>query len=310
LLRNLTRKIIQGLAMLLIVSAITFALLSAAGGDAFSGLRDNPQVSDKTIEHLRSVYGLDQPWPVRYGNWLTGVLRGDLGESISFRVSVAGLIRVRFLNTLLLAAAALFIAIFISLLLSILSVRYRNKALEASVEALILLTSSTPRIVLALLALALSVRFSGLGVSSQTGSLSSILLASIVLAAPLISLFLAQAHDGLIEAMNEDFVQYARAKGLSEWALIRRHALRAALNPFLTIFGFSLGGLLGGSVIVEAVLGWPGIGALTIAAVRSRDVPVVMGVVLVASLAVWLGNTGAELLQMLNDKRISLTEKH
>lgn len=309
LLRILLRKVIQGFAMLLVVSAISFALLSAAGGDAFSSLRDNPQISDKTIEHLRKVYGLDQPWPVRYGKWLTGAVRGDLGESIFFRVSVAGLVWTRVLNTLLLAAIALFIAVSISLMLSILCVRYRNKTLDSFIEALILLTSSTPRIVLALLALALTVRFSGLAANSQSGSFPSILLASIVLAAPLISLFLAQAHQELTQAMNEDFVLYARAKGLSEWAVIRRHALRAALNPFLTLFGLSLGGLLGGSVIVETVLGWPGIGSLVVTAVRNRDVPVVMGVVLVASLAVWFGNTAAEFLQMLNDKRISVTGK-
>ena len=295
--------------MLLVVSAITFVLLSAAGGDAFSGLRDNPQVSDRTIEHLRSVYGLDQPWPVRYGKWLEGSLRGDLGESIFFRVSVAGLVWTRFLNTLLLAATALLIAVFISLLLGIFSVRYRNKTLDGFIEGLILLTSSTPRIVLALLALALTVRFSGLAANSQTTSFTSILLASIVLALPLVSLFLAQAREGLVQAMNEDFVQYARAKGLAEWVVIRRHALRAALNPFLTLFGLSLGGLLGGSVIVETVLGWPGIGALIVTAVRNRDVPVVMGVVLVASAAVWFGNTAAEFLQMLNDRRISVSEK-
>jgi ABC-type dipeptide/oligopeptide/nickel transport system permease component len=104
--------------------------------------------------------------------------------------------------------------------------------------------------------------------------------------------------------MKEDFVLLARAKGLSEWTVITRHALRAALNPFLTIAGLSLGGLLGGSVIVETVLGWPGIGALMVSAVRGRDVPLVMGVVLIASVAVWFGNTAAEILQVVNDKRL------
>jgi peptide/nickel transport system permease protein len=292
-------KLGQGVVMLLAVSAISFALLSAAGGDAFSGLRDNPQVSDRTIEHLRKVYGLDQPWPVRYGRWLAGAASGDLGESIFFRVPVAGLVWTRFLSTLLLAGAALFIAVSFSLLIGIVSVRYRSKTLDAFVEGLILLTSSTPRIVLALLGLALTVRFAGVAAGP-----SSLLLAAVVLAAPLVSLFLAQAHTGLIEAMNEDFVHYARAKGLSEWALLGRHAIRAALNPFLTLFGLSLGGLLGGSVIVETVLGWPGIGSLVVTAVRGRDIPVVMGVVLIASFAVWFGNTAAEFLQMVNDKRI------
>lgn len=296
--------------MLLAVSALTFALLSTAGGDAFSALRDNPQVSDQTIEHLRAVYGLDQPLPVRYGRWLSGAARGDLGESISFRVPVATLIWNRFLSTLLLGVAALFIAVSLSLLLAILSARYRSKALEAFIEFLILFTSSTPRIVLALVALALTVRVSGSAFAPGAGSVFTALAAALTLAIPLIALFLAQAREGLADAMKTDFVRYARAKGLSEWAVILRHAVRPALNPFLTLFGLSLGALLGGSVIVETVLGWPGIGSLIVAAVKSRDIPVVMGVVLLTSFAVWLGNTIAEILQYLNDRRIGLAENN
>ncbi len=288
------------------VSAITFALLSAAGGDAFSALRDNPQVSERTIEHLRSVYGLDQPLPTRYGKWLSGAVRGDLGESISFRVPVAGLIWSRFTATLLLGSIALLLALTLSLSLAILSVRYPSKALNAFVELLILLASSTPRIVLALIALALMVRLSGSTSNEAVGSVMLTFLASITLAIPLAALFLAQAREGLSKAMNEDFVRYARAKGLSEWAVVLRHAVRPALNPFLTLFGLSLGALVGGSVIVEAVLGWPGIGSLIVAAVKNRDIPVVMGVVLLTSSAVWFGNAVAELLQYLNDRRIGL----
>lgn len=289
--------------MLLVVSGLTFALLSAAGGDAFSALRENPQISAKTIEHLRNVYGLDQPWPVGYAKWLGGAVTGDLGESISFRVPVGGLIWNRLLSTALLGAFALFIAIVVSVLLCLLAVRFPNKALDAFIEFLILITSSTPRIVLALLALLLTVYFSGGVGGSETGPLK-IILASLALAVPLTAIFLAQTREALGQAMKEDFVQYARAKGLSEWAIITRHALRAAINPFLTLFGLSLGALLGGSVIVETVLGWPGIGALTVNAVRNRDIPVVMAVVLITSSAVWFGNALAELLQQLNDKRI------
>lgn len=108
--------------------------------------------------------------------------------------------------------------------------------------------------------------------------------------------------------MNEDFVRYARAKGLSEWSVIIKHALRGAANPFLTLFGLSLGALLGGSVVVETVLGWPGIGSLIVGAIKTRDIPVVMGVVIVASAAVWFGNTLAEFLQLANDPRMRDTE--
>lgn len=288
--------------MLLAVSAITFVLLSKAGGDAFSNLRDNPQISEASIERLRAVYGLDKPLTVRYGNWVTAAVQGNLGESLQFRIPVAALVWRRFLNTLLLAGIALLIAVSISAALSILSVRLRNGKLSAFIEFLILITASTPRIVLALFALALTVRFSSLAL--QTGSFLSVLLAAVVLSVPLISLFLAQTHESLSDAMNEDFIKLARAKGLSESAVIIRHASRAAIGPLLTLFGLSLGTLLAGSVIVETVLGWPGIGSLMVSAVRSRDLPVVMGVVLTASSAVWFGNALAEILQMANDKRL------
>ena len=104
--------------------------------------------------------------------------------------------------------------------------------------------------------------------------------------------------------MREDFIKLARAKGLSESAVILHHAVRPALNPLLTIAGLSLGGVLGGSVIVESVLGRQGLGTLMVSAVRARDLPLVMGIVLFTSTAVWLGNALGELLQAVNDKRI------
>ncbi len=304
MLKLAVKKIIQGLLMILIVSILTFALLSAAGGDAFSSLRDNPQISEETIENLRRVYGLERPIVVRYGGWLAGVLRGDLGESFHFHTPVATLIWPRFLNTLLIGSVALLMACGTAIVLSTLSARLRSRTLDGFIAALILLTASTPRMVLALIALALSVRFSFLAVSNQSDSAASVIMAAAALAAPLVSVFLAQAHEGLSQAMREDFVQLARAKGLGEWTVILRHALRAALNPVITIFGLSLGALLGGSVIVETVLNRSGIGALMVTAVRTRDIPLIMGVVLVASAAVWIGNTVGEILQMINDKRL------
>src|SRR5690606_22001685 len=136
----------------------------------------------------------------------------------------------------------------------------------------------------------------------------STLLAAAALGMPLTAVFLAQLSRGLQEAMREDFVRLARAKGLGETAIILRHAWRAAVNPVITLFGLSIGALVGGSVIVETILGWPGIGALTVTAVQSRDVPLVMGVVLITAIAVWLGNTIAEMLQVVNDKRLRNAE--
>jgi len=302
MLKLIARKLIQGVMMIFIVSAVTFALLSFAGGDALTSLRDNPQISDETIENLRRVYGLDQPVTVRYGNWLKDAVVGEMGESMYFRVPVSSIVASRFMSTFFLGIAALGIAVLISSVLSIAAARYRTRALSRVIEFIVFLTASTPRIVLALFSLAIVAQITAANVDAA--SAAGFWLAALALAAPLISIFLAQFHDALSSTMNEDFIQLARAKGLSETAIVVRHAIRAALNPVLTVFGLSLGGILGGSVIVESVLGRQGLGTLMVSAVRGRDLPLVMGIVLVTSAAVWIGNTLAEILQAVNDRRV------
>lgn len=305
MLKLIARQLVRGLLMLFVVSAISFALLSAAGGDALSGLRDNPQISERTIGQLREVYGLDRPIMVRYGAWLGNAVRGDLGDSMAFRTPVASLVGSRLLNTLLMGIIAFLISIVISVGLSVWTVRLSSKWLDHAVQALIFVTASTPRIVLALVALLAS----GSIVTVSSNYAFQLIAGSIVLAVPLISIMLAQLKNSLEEAMSEDFIRTARAKGLPERSVVVKHAMRAALTPFLMIAGLSLGGVLGGSVIVESVLGWQGIGALMVSAVRSRDVPVVMAVVLVASASVWFGNALAEVLQFANDARIRTGER-
>jgi len=300
MIKLLLRKCLQGLMMILIVSAVTFALLGFAGGDALTQLRDNPQISAETIERLRSVYGLDQPLPIRYFRWLSGAVTGDLGESTYFRVPVSGLVWARSVSTFLLGTAAFAIALTFAVPLSLIGVRYRSTMMAALIDFVILVTASTPRIVLALVALAISIRLT----ASARSSAVLFWLAALALSAPLISAFLAQLYGELQQTMREDFIKLARAKGLSERAVIFRHAVRPALNPVLTIAGLSLGGVLGGSVIVESVLGRDGLGTLMVSAVRTRDLPLVMGIVLFTSTAVWLGNALGELLQAVNDKRI------
>ena len=288
--------------MILIVSAVTFALLSFSGGDAVTALRENPQISEASIENLRRVYGLDKPLPVRYFSWLSGAVVGEMGESMYFRVPVSSIVASRFMSTFLLGIAALVMALVVTFVLGIAAARYRIKTLSRLIEFVVFFTASTPRIVLALVALAVVAQLTASNIDAANAV--GFWLAAFALAAPLISIFLAQFHDGLSQAMDEDFVQLARAKGLSEGIVVVRHAIRAALNPVLTVFGLSLGGVLGGSVIVETVLGRQGLGALMVSAVRGRDLPLVMGIVLVTSTAVWLGNTLAEILQAVNDKRM------
>jgi len=292
--------------MLIAVSAIAFTLLSAAGGDALTTLRDNPQVSPETVERLKAIYGLDRPLPVRYFTWVGRAVSGDMGESFTYRTPVGGLVLNRLANTATIGLFALLIAVAVSTTLAYLVVRSRNSLLDTVAEFIVLVTASTPRIVLSLVALLLLVSFGGMAVSTRSALILPV--ASAVLSFPLIAVFLTQMKGELSGAMKLNFVQLARAKGLSERLVIMKHACREALNPLISIAGISLGGIAGGSVVVETVLGWPGIGALAVTAVRGRDVSLVMGIAVIASGAVWLGNTIAEVFQMVNDRRILAAE--
>jgi peptide/nickel transport system permease protein len=309
-LKLIFNRMLQGALALLIISALVFWLLATTGGDALTALGADSLVHEETIKSLRHIYGLDQPLHVRYGRWLAGAVRGRLGESFFYRVPVSSLLWPRLRSTLLLATFALTIAWAIALTLGALAARRKRGWADRFGGLLILLATSTPRIVLALVALAFAARTGLLNVdadpagASVAGMLKRVLLPALVLSVPLVALFLAQVRDGLGEALREEFVQVARAKGLPERVVILRHALRAALNPLITIFGYSLGGVMSGSVIVETVLNWPGLGQLSVVAVRNRDVPLLMGVVLITATAVLIGNMIADLLLRFNDPRL------
>lgn len=311
MLKLIVMRLLQGVVVLLVVSALTFWLLAAAGGDALAELSMQPMVSQAAIAELRHVYGLDQPLAVRYLHWLADLAHGRLGYSFYFHTPVETILWPRLLHTLLLATVALLIAWSIALTLGARAARRPGGAVDRLCGALILLTASLPPIVLALAALALAAR-TGLftvGTTTTQGLAAGfnplrVFAPALVLALPLVALFLAQTREGLGAALAEEFVQVARAKGLSERAVVLRHALRAALNPLITIFGYSFGSIMSGSVIVETVLGWPGLGQLSVTAVLSRDVPLLMGVVLLTATAVLIGNLLADLLLRFNDPRL------
>ena len=313
MLKLITSRVLQGALVLLVVSALTFGLLAAAGGDALSALASDPHVSQDAVRELRRVYGLDQPLALRYARWLGELARGRMGYSLYFHTPVSTIILPRLLRTTLVAAVTLALAWSVALALGVRAAQRPRGFWDRASGALVLAAASTPRIVLALVALAVAARtnlfpIGGAGEAASPVSPGRVLPSAIVLAAPLVALFLAQTRESLRAALAEDFVTVARAKGLSERAVVYRHALRAALNPLITIFGYSLGSLVSGSVITETVLGWQGLGALSVTAVQQRDAPLLMGVVMVTATAVLLGNLSADILLRLNDPRLRRDE--
>ena len=312
MLKLIVNRVWQGVVVLLVVSALTFGLLAAAGGDAVSELASDPKVSPAALAEMRRVYGLDAPAPARYARWLADFARGRLGHSFYFHAPVASILGPRLLRTLLLAAVALALAWAASLALGIQAARRPGGWWDRAADAVILLTASTPRIVLALAALALAVGTSLFPVGGGAEgalSLPRLLPAAVVLALPLVAVFLAQTRESMRDALAADFVRVARAKGLPERAVVMRHAMRAALNPLITIFGYSVGGVVSGSVIVESVLDWPGLGSLAVRAATERDVPLLLSVVMTTATVVLLGNLCADILLRLNDPRLRDEER-
>lgn len=305
-------RLLQGLVVLFIVSVLIFALLAITGVDALSGIENDQQVSEETIRELRRIYGLDQPLPVRYVRWVNGVMRGELGHSFHLKAPVGRAIWPRLLNTAALATAALMIAWAVSLTLGILAARRPGTWVDLLCSVIVTLAASTPRLVLSLVTLALIAQTPLFGTGGPVDELSTrdwllrLLPPALVLCVPLLALFLAQTRARVGEMLDQEFVRAARAKGLPERIVLFRHVLRPSLNPLITIFGYSLGGVMSGSVIVEKVFDWRGLGYLSVEAVLKRDMPLLMGVVLVTATAVLAGNLLADILQRLNDPRMKI----
>ncbi len=318
LLQLLLKRLAIAVPTLLLISLISFALVNAAPGDALVELRQDPRVSEETVRRLREQYGLDRPLITRYGAWLSGAVRGDFGTSLSERLPVTKLIGARLGNTLKLSLTATFLALLLALPLGALAARHRGAWLDRLTGAFALISISTPRLVLAILALVFAAR-TGLFPIGNVRSLQvaddwsaaslldgwhHLVLPAIVMSLPLVAMYLRQTRNGLLEVLSADFIRTARAKGLSEWMVIGKHAARVAAGPLITLFGYAIAALLSGSVIVETVMSWPGIGQLAVNATRTRDIPVLMAVVLLAGAMMMLGNLLADVMQLIADPRL------
>ena len=290
-----------------------------APGDFLSQLEVNPQVSPETIASMRERFGLDRPWPVQYGLWLKNVfLKLDFGESFSRHQPVFQVLAPAALNSLGLALAAAFLTWAVALPLGIVAAVKRNTWVDRSASLVAVLGISIPEVFLALLLLLLAAKTGwfplGGMVSLDHDALSLggriwdrlhhlILPATILATVPLASR-MRQMRGSLLEVLRADYVTTARAKGLSESRVVLKHAVRNALNPLVTLFGYTLGGLLSGAFLVEVIMSWPGLGRVTLDALLTRDLYLIMGSVLMASSLLVAGNLVADLLLLAVDPRL------
>ncbi|MFC3745593.1 nickel ABC transporter permease [Paenibacillus sp. GCM10012306] len=308
LIRYLLQRLLHILPVLLGISCITFTLMHLTPGDpAEIMLRaDGIKPTKEAIEITRHTLGLDGPVYIQYGHWLSRVLHLDLGSSYSSGRPVLTELLGRFPATALLALCGLAVALLLALPLGILSALYPSSLIDRLGRVFALLSVSMPGYWLSLLLIyygAVKLRlFPVLGMEGG----SSLVLPSLALGFGMAGIYIRLIRTSMLEALDQLYIKAARGRGVQEWSVIGRHALRNALLPSLTLLGVQIGGLLGGSVIVETVFAWPGIGRYAVEAIFAKDYIVIQGYVLLMAVVVVLVNLVVDVSCLLLDPRIRL----
>jgi peptide/nickel transport system permease protein len=314
----LGRRLVHGVLLLIGASILCFLFTDLAPGSFFDEIKLNPQISPDTVAALRSHYGLDQPTPTRYVRWVNSVFKGEWGYSFAYNVPVSGLLRVRAGNTLLLTGTATLLVWLIAVPLGIWVAGHPRGWSDRLCMAGTSVLLSIPELVLALVFLCLAVRTHALPVGGM-GSLGLdelgrwsklrdlvthmiIPVTTLVLAG--LPILLRHVRASMTEVLKAPFIHAARGHGVGRTRLLLRYALPAAANPLISLFGFSVGGLLSGSLLVETVTGWPGLGPLLLEATMSRDLYVVVGVVMSSTVFMILGNFFADVMLVTADPRV------
>ncbi|HUR44798.1 MAG TPA: ABC transporter permease [Candidatus Saccharimonadales bacterium] len=314
------KRLLHLLPILLGVSLLTFLLMSLTPGGYLESLLQNPQITPETVARIKASYHADKPWFVQYFYWLVGVLHGDFGFSVSYKVPAATLIFSRLWNTFLLSFSATVVAWLVAVPLGIWAAVKKDSWVDRLCALIAFVGLSIPEVLLALLGLMFAYATGWFPVGGATDPAYDtysfweqvmdkghhLILPTLVLAAVEIAGIMRQMRSNLLDSLRAEYVTTARAKGLSEGWVIYKHALRNAINPLLTIFGYSLAGLLSGAFIIENIMAWPGLGRLTMEALFAKDFYLVVDSVVMATGLLVAGNFLADLLLAWSDPRIRL----
>ncbi|MCK8827164.1 ABC transporter permease [Natroniella acetigena] len=307
MLKYLLKKVIHLIFVMLIVSILVFISIRVIPGDSAEViLRTNGiEPTVESIERFREELGLNQPLLVQYIEWLTGVLRGDFGRSFITGRPVLEEVWYRFPATLELTAGGVVVMLLLSLPVGILAAVFKNTAYDHLGRILALLGASVPSFWLGMMLIYwLAVKQSFFPVMGR-GSLQHLILPAFTLGLGMAATYSRLLRASMLEVLKQDYIRVARAKGLQERSIILKHALRNALIPVITAFGVSFGHLLGGTVVVETVFTWPGMGRFVVDAIFSRDYPVIQAYVLVMALVFVTVNFLVDLIYQFLDPRIN-----
>ena len=320
MLRHIAQRLAQAAVIVAIVAAITFALIHLAPGDPFSAVMDNPNVSETVRQTLRAQYGLDRSLPEQFVRYVNSLAHGELGWSFSHDRPVREVLGSALPNTLLLMGVALVGSFALGILIALIQVARRGSVTDHALSGISLFFFSMPDFWLAILALLTftywlpifpvggavdPVMHEYLGLGGRiVDRLRHLVLPALTLTVLASASVARYQRAALLDVLPADYIRTARLKGLTERQILRRHALRNALLPIITMVGLSFPALLTGAFFVEKIFAWPGMGYAVVNAIGTRDYPLVVGGVIIGSIMVTLGSLLSDLLYALADPRL------
>lgn len=322
MLRFISQRLILLVPLVLGITIISFGVMQLAPGDYLSTLQGDPQTSPETIERLRRNFGLDRPWYEQYFLWLFNALRGNFGYSFAYKIGAFDLIGLGVYYTLLLSFWSLVFSWLIAIPLGVYVATHRNGWGDRIANFFAFTGISLPGFFVALLVMLYLGKDLGWFPIGGASSVSyeqmtwwgkvrdtawHLALPVLVLGTRNVAGLMRQMRGNLLDVLSENYIMAARARGLTERKVVWKHAVRNAINPLITIFGYQLSGLLAGAALVESVMAWPGLGRLLLEAVQSQDLHVAMASFVMGAVLLILGNLVSDILLAVTDPRIKVS---
>lgn len=315
--KYIIKRILQTIPLLMMVSLISFFIIRLSPVDPLAELKLNPSVSPATVERERQRLGLDKPIIVQYGKWACSFVQGDLGVT-STGEKVSQKLKERIPNTLLLTSIVILLTWLVGVPLGIIAAVNWKTPFDRILTVLTSIGMAIPSFFFAVLLLIFAVKTGWFPIGGLTspnfadmsfiGKLWDITHHLILPVIVLFTISLAglqrQMRANMLDVLDSDYVKFARAKGLSEFSVIYKHALRNAINPMITLLGFEFAGLLSGAALTEYVFQYPGLGRLILEAVMKSDINLVMASLMMGAIMLVLGNLIADILLIITDPRI------
>lgn len=313
------KRIIQSLPIIVIVSIISFFLIRLSPVDPLAELKLNPSISKETLEHEKQRLGLDKPVYVQYVYWAKNFIKGDMGTSVIGEL-VSSKIKERVLNTLILSFSVLFWTWAIGIPIGVIAALNYRSAYDRLLTIFSSIGMAIPSFFFAILLLIFaqktgwfpiggltSANFYNMNILEKTlDVMHHLFLPTLVLTTISLAGLSRQMRANLLDVLDSDYVKFARAKGLPNYKVIIKHALRNAINPLVTMLGFEFAGLLSGAALTEYVFQYPGLGRLILEAVLKSDINLVMASLMIGSFMLILGNILADILLKLTDPRVKV----